>query len=192
MPCTTSTNRQARRSLKYSRLAWVSSDASMAITDNLRDHSIEAIEEYLAIANVCVEGRKPDGGIWGYPAALLLLCATDAIGNGLPSSRRGGYSRLKVLNHPHFGLRLRDGQIKQLREWYRNPLAHNAQLYGDVDMTDEPHGDPFDFKPDGSLTRIRVPVFNALVKRGWDKSMPEYNPEELRQGRATKQAEGRD
>jgi hypothetical protein len=152
----------------------------MAITNNLRDHSIEVIEEYLAIAKACVEGRKPDGGIWGYPAALLLPCATDAIGNGIPSSRRGvGYSRLRVLNHPHFGLALKERpQITRLWTWYRNRLVHHAQLFRGVELTDETQGDPFAFKRDSSVPRIRVPVFYALVKGGWDKSRPEYNPQE--------------
>jgi hypothetical protein len=41
------------------------------------------------------------GGILGYPATLLLLCATDAIGHGLlPGNGRS--TRLDVLKHPPF------------------------------------------------------------------------------------------
>jgi hypothetical protein len=34
-------------------------------------------------ARMCVETRKGDDGILGYPATLLLLSITDAIGHGL-------------------------------------------------------------------------------------------------------------
>lgn len=43
--------------------------------------AIEAIEEYLAIAEHCVTSDKGNGGIYGYPAVLLLLCVVDALSN---------------------------------------------------------------------------------------------------------------
>ena len=43
--------------------------------------SIEAIDEYLAIAEHCVSMHKANGGIYGYPAVLLLFCVIDALRN---------------------------------------------------------------------------------------------------------------
>ncbi len=53
----------------------------MAIRSDLRSMSVEAIEEYLAIAKHCVSTRKSNGGLYGYPAVLLLCCIIDALGN---------------------------------------------------------------------------------------------------------------
>jgi hypothetical protein len=43
----------------------------------------EAIEEYLAATRDCLGHAKPDGGVLGYPAALLLLCIVNALGTYL-------------------------------------------------------------------------------------------------------------
>jgi hypothetical protein len=45
--------------------------------------AIEAIDEYLLVARHCVEQQKPQSGIFGYPAALLLLCIVNALGTYL-------------------------------------------------------------------------------------------------------------
>jgi len=95
----------------------------------------EAVEEYLAVARSCVASTKPDGGIYGYPATLLLFCVVNALGNYL----RGDHvvidgkaeeitkgEPFRVLNHPLFGLKLHREQIKQVELAYRNPLAHKA------------------------------------------------------------------
>jgi hypothetical protein len=37
----------------------------VATTDRLEDQSIEVIEEYLAVAKLCVQTKKSNGGIWG-------------------------------------------------------------------------------------------------------------------------------
>jgi len=59
----------------------------MAIHSDLRSMSVEAIEEYLAIAKHCVSTRKSNGGLYGYPAVLLLCCIIDPLGN------YGGYAK---------------------------------------------------------------------------------------------------
>jgi hypothetical protein len=53
----------------------------MAGHPDLRSMSQEAIPEYLAIAHYCITERKPEGGAYGYPAALLLFCVVDAMSN---------------------------------------------------------------------------------------------------------------
>ena len=52
----------------------------MAIESDARTQSIKVIDDYLAVAKMlCDDPKLP----WGYSAALLLLCAIDAMGNGL-------------------------------------------------------------------------------------------------------------
>jgi hypothetical protein len=101
----------------------------MAIHSELKDLAIDATDEYLTAAKACVQARKPaDGGILGYPAMLLLFCVTDAIGHSPILKVKGGDVRLGVLKHPIFGLNLTDKQIGNLKQMYRNRLAHNGLL----------------------------------------------------------------
>jgi hypothetical protein len=55
----------------------------MALHNNMASMASEAIEEYLRAAQFCLEFRKADNGILGYPATLLLLCVTNALGSYL-------------------------------------------------------------------------------------------------------------
>jgi hypothetical protein len=155
----------------------------MTIADNLKEHSAEVIEEYLTAAEWCINEKKANGGILGYPAMLLLFCATDAIGHGILPSRPGDDPRLEILIHPNFGLKLNDpdSQLKLLKKVYRNSLTHNGQLWRDAYMTPDIEGEPFDFSPDGTQTLIRVPVFCKVVKCGWNKSKADYNPKDRHQ-----------
>jgi hypothetical protein len=136
----------------------------MAIAPTQKDQFIEAITEYLRTAEICLHTRKPDGGLLGYSATLLLLCVTDAIGHRLTTE--GGHTRLKVLNCPDFGLALTEPQIKDLTQRYRNPLAHNGLIDPHVALSADTVGEPFEFEA-GKLKTIRVPVFYDLVLRVW-------------------------
>ena len=147
----------------------------MAIHDNLKNLSVEVIDEYLIAAKACLDARKADGGVLGYPAMLLLLCVTDAIGHSL--TKKGGDTRLGVLKSPLFGLNnLTDTQLKHLKSWYRNLLTHKAQIAPGVCLTPESQGRPFDFDRTGALTLIRVPVFYDLVKSAWERHKDVFNP----------------
>ncbi|HKM72832.1 MAG TPA: hypothetical protein VJX94_22670 [Stellaceae bacterium] len=72
----------------------------MAQQQTIKGLGTEIVEEFLTAARLCVETRKGDGGILGYPAILLLLSITDAIGHGLDVG--SGDTRLAVLKHPPF------------------------------------------------------------------------------------------
>ena len=73
----------------------------MAIHLKASSLAIEAIEEYLTIAEYCIAAKKDDGGIYGYPATLLLFCVVNVMGNNLLP----GNERFRVLRWPHFDLR---------------------------------------------------------------------------------------
>jgi hypothetical protein len=61
----------------------------MTILRYPRDQFIESVIECLDIAEVSINLWKPDGsGIFGYPAALLLLCVIDAMGHNFPKPER--------------------------------------------------------------------------------------------------------
>lgn len=101
---------------------------------NSKDQWIQVIEQYLTAAKECLDlhfemntSRPSRCHMLGYSATLLLLCATDAIGNGLlpPTYRRNGrpvYTRLDVLmHHPPFdpNLNLDCTKVGNLVRWYR-------------------------------------------------------------------------
>jgi hypothetical protein len=97
--------------------------------DSLKQ-SKQIIKQYLQAAKLCIDTKplcSDEAHILGYPAAVLLLCATDAIGHSLKERLKGGgtycddgnpHSRLDVLLQPWpFDLKpkLNCTQINQLR-----------------------------------------------------------------------------
>jgi hypothetical protein len=86
----------------------------MAIHNDLPSMAREAIEEYLAVANYCVTARKPDGGVYGYPAVLLLFSVVDALSN------YAGHPAHSFLAMKDVVPSLSEKQIKKLADWYRH------------------------------------------------------------------------
>ena len=82
---------------------------------DLQTHTCAVIDEYLEIARACVNVDRGGGSIWGYPAALLLFSATDAIGRGIFQDVSSGDARLDVLKVPPFDLTLSNDEITLLR-----------------------------------------------------------------------------
>jgi hypothetical protein len=155
----------------------------MALHGDLKALSIEAVDEYLDVINFCLLNRKPTGGIFGYPAALLLLCVVDAIGHSLNIG--SGHTRLEVLNHSVFGsLGLNKGQFKSLKEWFRNPLAHGGVIAEQVFLTDETTGSAFE-SHGAVINKIRVPQFYHLVKAAWDRHKSSYTVRRSARGPST-------
>ncbi|SPF46382.1 hypothetical protein SBA4_3510003 [Candidatus Sulfopaludibacter sp. SbA4] len=142
----------------------------MAIHQKLGGLSVEAIDEYVKASELCLDFRKVDGGCLGYPATLLLFCVVDAIGRYLALEKRNNIPKGQpffVLNHPCVGLTLTPEQIKRLKRWYRNGLAHNAALPPGTCLTGD-DGPPFDFAANGDPVMIRVFSFHRLVAQAWE------------------------
>jgi hypothetical protein len=153
----------------------------MAAHNTIKDLGCEVIEDFLMAARTCVETRKPDGSILGYPATLILLAAMDAIGHGLSVGK--GHTRLVVLLHPPFSEKLAKfdqdlserPHVKNLTKWYRNMLAHSGLIAPGVALTPEREGAPFGFTG-GELTTIRVPVLYELVRDVWGELKHTFTP----------------
>lgn len=144
----------------------------MAITTNLTDLGTEAIEEYLHIADHCLQTQKGSGpGVYGYPAALLLFCVMDALGHGVNGPSGG--TDFSLFTQPPFGLTT--GQADKLAKWYRHKLAHAAILSPGVWLTDD-HGAPFEFNANGEPIQVRLPVFAGLVRSAWAAHQPRFQP----------------
>jgi hypothetical protein len=134
----------------------------------------EAIEEYLLAPRHCLAHQKPDGGVLGYPAALLLLCTINALGtylrnedvtiNGRNQTITAG-EPFRVLNHPLLNQNLSDEQIKRIEKAFRNPLAHNALIASGVGLTPAEASSPFKF-PNKEVW-ISVPTLYELVAHAW-------------------------
>jgi len=135
----------------------------MAIHTDLPSMSREAIEEYLAIAHYCVTTRKPNGGVYGYPAVLLLLAVVDALSN------YAGYPEHSFLALKNIFPALTEQQIKSLARWYRHLLSHQAIIMPGTQLTVDAPGDAIEFNSDGEPTHIRVEQFYEAIKGAWDK-----------------------
>src|SRR5947209_2420992 len=119
----------------------------MAIHEHLSTMAIEAIDEYFEVARYCVEQQKPQGGIFGYPATLLLLCVVNALGTYLRKERvviEGKEQPItqgepfRVFNHSILNLNLTMEQIKKIEKAYRNQLAHAALIEPGAWLTPAP------------------------------------------------------
>jgi len=146
----------------------------MAIHSHPSTLAEEAIDEYLAAAKACIDSRKPDGGILGYPATLLLFCVVNAFGNFLRNEdviiegkkqRITGGEPFRVLNHLILKQALTHKQIKDIEHAYRNPLAHSALLLPQVGLTPDPSAPAIAFKK-GEVW-ISVPRLYELVAAAW-------------------------
>ena len=134
----------------------------MAAHSNPRSMSIEAIDEYLAIAEHCISTRKTNGGVYGYPAVLLLFCIIDALGNYV------GHAKNTLRGIQSIFPDLSEEQIKHLKNWYRNQPAHQAIIMPGTQLSDDPIGTAIEFDSDGEPTHIRVIPLYRAVKSGWE------------------------
>jgi hypothetical protein len=138
----------------------------MAKEKSRQEQAIGVIEEYLTAAEMCIKTTKADGRILGYPAVLLLLSATDAIGHGvLPYNQ--DKTRLDVLATKHFGSALTSSQATQVTNWYRHLLAHTGTMMTDVYLVPDAQGEAFDFDDSGAPVLIRVGKLHEIVSRAW-------------------------
>jgi hypothetical protein len=124
--------------------------------------SIEAIDEYLAIAEYCTSMRKVDGGLYGYPLVLLLFCVIDALSNYV------GHPENTLLELQAIFPGLSEKQITNLKRWYRNLPAHQAIIMPGTQLSPDPDGTPIEFNSDGEPTHIRVIPLYRAVKRWWE------------------------
>ncbi len=130
----------------------------MATHNKLQSMSVEAINEYLAIAQHCVSTRKMDGGVYGYPSILLLFCIIDAVSNYV------GHPKNTLLGIQSIFPELTKKQISDLKKWYRNLLTHQAIIMPGTQLSDD-RGDPIEFGLGGEPTHIGVIPFCRVVKR---------------------------
>lgn len=138
----------------------------MAIHTSIKDLALESVTECLDAAKLLIETKKQDDGIMGYAAMLLLFSVTDAISHHLGVGK--GNTRLEALTTRGFDLCLSPKEIKNLKDYFRNPLIHNATIVPRVFLTAEKNGDVFEFQ-NFEPVRIRVPRFYEVLKNGWNQ-----------------------
>jgi hypothetical protein len=134
----------------------------MAAHNDLSSMSVEAIDEYLTIAEHCISTQKKDGGIYGYPAILLLFCIIDALGNYVGHAKNTLRGSCLVVPG------VTQEQIKHLKNWYRNLPAHQAIIMPGTQLSPDPAGAPIEFNSNGEPTHIRVIPFCRAVRSAWE------------------------
>lgn len=102
----------------------------------------ESLPEMLHVAYQAMTTVKPGGGVYGYPAATLLLCIVDAIGKAHVGDKKlkiriddkdlfitsTNLTRFYILNSPYYGFNLTETEIEIIYENYRCGLVHEAAL----------------------------------------------------------------
>lgn len=134
----------------------------MAVHPDLQSMNVEAIDECLDIAKYCVNATKANGGIYGFPAMLLLFCVVDAL-----TVNSGG--RKNMLDKITEVIQLNADQLENVRHWYRNLLVHQGVIaLGTMLRPDEEDGKPIELNSDGEPTCIRVKPFYDAVRKLWE------------------------
>ena len=126
---------------------------------------VEAIDEYLLLAEYGINYQKLGGGVLGYPTALLLLSVIDILGSYAVSTKE----HFQVLRQPCFGLDLTTAQVKEIEHWYRNLLAHNGFITLGAVMRPDETRDPFVLDENGQPTTVRVKSLFQAVKLAWSR-----------------------
>lgn len=173
----------------------------MSIFHNKDDIRAESLEEILAIAEYCVSTQKPVdnhprfyGGVYGYPATILLLTSIDSMGKYL-AQQSNVYlvmvdnnkvkitkdNTFRILNSCYFDLSLSEIEIEFIFQEFRNGLMHEAIL-DKVILIPSLSGTPFEFvsltgeknekgrysKLDGQM-KVWLPALLAICKEAWTK-----------------------
>ena len=121
---------------------------------------VEAIDEYLLMAEFGMNYQKPAGGILGYPTALLLLSVIDIGSYAVPTKEH-----FQVLRQPCFDLPLTSRTSSTGIGICSLTTVH---CLGALMRPDET-GDPFVLDENGQPTTLRVkPLFRA-VKLAWER-----------------------
>lgn len=104
----------------------------------------ESLPEYVHLAALGIGTVKENGGVLGFPSALLLMAVVDAIGayhrgseleievDGCRRRIRSTQDHFLILNSMHFRYGLTDQQIGRIYEVCRSPLTHLAVIGEDM------------------------------------------------------------
>jgi hypothetical protein len=122
----------------------------------------EAIEEYLGVAHYCIETKKANQGIYGYPAALLLFSLIDVFSN------YAGYQEHSFLVLKDMFPDLSEQQAKKLGKWFRHPPAHQAIIMPGTKMSADDDGeDAIELNELGEPTHIRLTRLYQALEGYW-------------------------
>lgn len=108
----------------------------MAVHNTTESMTKEALQEYIEVAEYCINFDKSTdrrwmgtAGCYGYPAGLLLLSIVDAIGTEVVGGGNDTKKHFTILNHEnYYNLNLNEDILEALRSEYRNRLSHNAHI----------------------------------------------------------------
>lgn len=142
----------------------------MALHPNEVSMLRESLQEYVQLAGLGANFRKPDGGILGYPTATLLFSVIDSIGSfhmghstftvdveGAARKITNTGDHFLILNSSYFGLGLTDAQVWDVYALSRCPLTHNALLGdGHYLIGGDVQGEPFRFEDGVVIVNVRA------------------------------------
>lgn len=160
----------------------------MDVYDTTHSRQQLCVDEYIEAARVCLspsarhcsEASRFDGRLMGYPAALLLFSAVDALGHSLTQTQRPDDlpSDLRLLLGPPFNedLQLTEPDLQHIAHWFRNSLAHVGGLPDRIYLNGG-DGPIFVRSPEtGEIVSIGLPAFYEAVVQAWHCVRDDFIP----------------
>ncbi|MCR4284057.1 MAG: hypothetical protein NUV64_01925 [Parcubacteria group bacterium] len=153
----------------------------MALHEDKNSMIKEAIQEYIEVAKYCIDFDKSkdprwneSAGCYGYPAALILLSITDAIGTIVMKGGDDVGEHFKVLNNQdYYNLNLSGNELKIIEKGYRNKLSHNAHIKEDI-VLDIGNGVNSVFEKINGIYKLNLLPFYHKTKLAVDKFISSY------------------
>jgi hypothetical protein len=159
-------------------------EQKMSKNDNHLDQYKEVLEENLRIVEYCIETQKNTNkdGIYGYPAAILLLSLISSVGSiyeGIevtvitdktPKLKkiRGTDKHIYILNSSYFDQKLSEKELNFIYINIRNHLIHNMLTPAGNFLISEEDQHPFSFmrnsKGNPNGVTINIKTLHALTK----------------------------
>ncbi len=155
----------------------------MAIHKDISSMLRESIQEYLKVAEYCVQFKKDpkewgSGGCYGMPAAVMLFCILDAIGSYYHGRKefkilidgeeksidKDGYKFFFILNSHYYNQGLSEDKIRKLYDNYRSLLIHNGTMAFDHFLISESYNSlPFPIRKIGDREVPLVNLYSFLI-----------------------------
>jgi hypothetical protein len=139
----------------------------------------DSLGEYLTLAELGLQYRKPSNGVLGYSSATSLFAFVDAVGSyhrdhdtfririeGQPVPITTAGEHFFILNSDYFGCDLTRVSLKEIYETARCPLTHNAVLAEGLILS---AGEPM---PDIAVTRDGVEIYLPGFLQRCQRALP--------------------
>ncbi len=152
----------------------------MTIHTDYDEQAKDVIEEYILAANILLESKKENGGVYGYAALVLIFSVIDAVGQ---SDKPTNGANLKCLKEIQSNLT--EKNIEQITQWFRNSLIHVGTIPQNIIIhSREVECDPF-IKHEEEVTEVEVKCLLKKVRDFWETRKKTFKAAKIREDKKT-------